>query len=73
MWKFIAFILITLICICIAVIPETAMYFLWQMVNPQTELGKILVLGIFWCGGFVFCIMFALFGFLLWVAGMEQL
>lgn len=69
MIKFILAIVFTMFCIAFAVLPETAMYFLWHLIHPESELARILVLGIFWFGGAGLCILFGFMGFVMWAHG----
>ena len=51
-----------------ALIPETAMWFAWHLIQPESELAKILILGIFWFGGAGLCVLFGFLGFFIWAA-----
>ena len=62
--------LITLFCICLALIPEAAMYFLWQVINPTETLEKIVTIALFWIGGAGLCVVFAFISTLLWISAM---
>lgn len=64
-------ILITLFCIGLALVPEAAMYFLWQAINPTETLEKIATVAIFWIGGVGLCVFFAFISTLLWIAAMS--
>lgn len=61
------------LCLGFSLIPETAMYFLWQLVNPSTQLEKIAVLALFWLGGVGLCLVFAFLGLTVWIAGLNAL
>ena len=51
----------TLVCIILGTLPELAMWALWGLVHPQTEVGRILMIALFiFCGGGIS--IFALFG-----------
>jgi len=63
----------TLICFCLAIIPETAMYFTWSLVNPVEPIAKILLVAVFWLGGAGLCFLFGVVGFALWVSGLDKL
>ena len=64
---------ISLLCLCFALIPETIMYFVYQIIDPTTVLEKILIFGIFWFGGVSVCVLFAVLGLMLWAALVENL
>lgn len=54
--------------LAIAVIPETIMYFIYHSIQPQTELGKIIMFLAFWLGGAGACVGFAVVAFILFLA-----
>jgi len=45
-----------------AIIPEITMFFIYQFVTPATQLGKIVLFGIFWFGGVGLCFLFGALG-----------
>lgn len=58
--------LITLISLAFAMIPETIMYFLWQLIKPGNSLERLITLGIFWFLGAGICVIFLVLGLALW-------
>lgn len=70
--KFLMWLLFTIAAATIAVLPEVAMYFVYGLINPQSELSRVLVLIVFWFGGVSACIGFALFGFLIFMAATQE-
>jgi hypothetical protein len=71
--KTLFFFIVTSVSLFVAGLPEGAMWLLWHFVSPQTELGKIAMVLIFWGGGAVACIVMAIIGFVLWLGGMKAL
>ena len=65
LWVSVTF--LTVFCIGIALIPETAMYFFWQIINPSEALEKILTLALFWVFGASLCIFSAIISVALWL------
>lgn len=43
-------------------IPEAVMYFLYQLIAPQSDLARVLVLLVFWVTGFGVSVAFLLLG-----------
>jgi hypothetical protein len=52
----------------VAVIPEAAMYFLYRMIHPESELARIFTFIAFWFGGIGLCVGFGALGFLIFFA-----
>lgn len=65
--KAIAVTLITLFCLGLAVCPELAMYWSWNLIQPESELTRILLIIAFWFGGAGFCVGFGALCFYLWL------
>jgi hypothetical protein len=51
-----------------AFIPEIAMYFIYNLIAPQSDLTRILLLVAFWFGGIGLCVLFGALGVLLAMA-----
>jgi len=65
--KFILWFVFSLLILFASLIPEMAMYFLWNLVSPETEAGKVGLVAVFAvCGGGL-CILFGWIGLMLWV------
>lgn len=62
------YILVSLLCLCISLLPEIAMYFLWQLVNPQDELMRVALVALFFFAGGGMCILFGFLGFAAWIS-----
>lgn len=62
------YILASILCLCLALLPEIAMYFLWQLVSPQDELMRVLLVGLFFFAGGGMCILFGFLGFAAWIS-----
>lgn len=58
----------SIVCLAISLLPEVAMYFTYWLINPSTELGRVLVLTVFWFGGLSVCVFFGFLGFALWIS-----
>lgn len=71
MAKIIGVLIFTLFCVAFALIPEACMMFAWGLIHPESELAKVLILGIFWFGGAGLCFLFGVLGFGLWAIGIE--
>lgn len=71
MKQLIIFLVITLLCFLFAMIPEMSMYALWNFVHPETDVARVLVLGIFWFGGVGLCVAFGIFGFAIWASAIN--
>ena len=66
MGKLIAFIIITILCVAFALIPEAAMWFGWGLIHPETEAGRILVIALFAVFGGSWCVFFGFLGVAIW-------
>ena len=64
--KYLAALAITILCILIALIPEGAMYLIFRLANPTTELGRILLIGIFLVVGGGLIVWWTILVFVLW-------
>lgn len=73
MIKFLYAIIATVFCIALGLIPEAIMYGVYSLINPTTELVRILVLCAFWFGGAGLCVAFATIAFLLWAHIMKEI
>jgi len=56
-----------IISLVIALIPEMVMYLTYEMIQPTTDIARVLLLGLFWFGGGSLCLLFASFGFLFFI------
>lgn len=65
--------MITVMCLAMALLPELAMYGLYKFINPTTELARILMFAIFWIFGIGLCIGSAILSFIIWVGLMAGL
>lgn len=64
----ILYILASVLCGLIAILPEIAMYFLWNLVQPQDEIVRVALVALFFiCGGGM-CILFGFLGVAAWVS-----
>jgi len=63
----------SLLCLIVAVIPETALYLIFKFINPTTEMGRILTGGLLLWFGIGVSFLFLVIAFMLWVAGMKAL
>lgn len=62
---------VTVVSLIIAVLPEAGLYFLWKLVNPQTDLARVLLgLGFLFGGGGI-CILFGFVACVIWVGGIK--
>ena len=61
------FILGTLFCIIVGLWPEAAMYFVYNLIAPTTEMSRILVLALFWLGGAGVCLAFGVLSVVMWM------
>lgn len=59
-------VVITLICMVIAFWPEVALYFIYGLIHPTTEVTRIITLFAFWFGGSGLCIGFGFIGLSVW-------
>lgn len=68
MIKLIAGLIVTVVCLALALVPELGMYILWNIIGPTEEVSRM-VLGIcfFFFGGGA-CIGFGFLGMALWAA-----
>jgi hypothetical protein len=71
--KWLVGIVMTLICILGALIPEIVMYFTWNLVHPESEVAKIVLIALFWVAGGGMSVFFAFLGFMVWVSFMKAL
>lgn len=63
------FILIsTIVALFVGLLPEMAMYGLWNLISPVTEFGKILTVALFLTFGGGLSVLFGILGFVIWVA-----
>ena len=67
MVKLLLSILAAIPCLALAGIPEATMYFIYGLIAPTTEVGRVLILVAFWFGGAGFCAFAAFFCFILWL------
>lgn len=51
----------------VTLIPETAMYFIYHLIAPQSDLTRGITLAAFWVCGSAVCVGFATLGFCLFV------
>lgn len=66
--KFLFWFIGTLVSIFIAIIPEMAMYFTYQLISPESEGARIVTLIAFWAIGSGMCVFFAFLGFFIFTA-----
>jgi hypothetical protein len=66
--KWIVAIVGSIFILAVSLIPESVMYFVWGLVNPASEVGKIALAIGFWIGGGGLCFLFGFLGLSLWVA-----
>jgi len=67
------FLAITIPCLILGSIPELIMWFTWSSVDPSGFWQKIVLLGLFWFAGGIFCILFAWLAIMLWAAALDEL
>jgi len=72
MGKLIFVILFSLFCLALALVPEFAMYFTWNLIHPETDLARIACVALFWVCGAGLCVLFGFIGFILWCAGISS-
>lgn len=72
-FKFVLGSIWTILCAAFAAIPESAMYFFYHLIDPQTELMKAFIMILFWVTGAGACIAFAVAAFMFWGAGLVVL
>lgn len=65
MIRVLLFLLGSMLCLGIAVLPELAMWMLYGIIHPETEVARLIVLIAFWLGGSGVCIGFAMLAFAL--------
>lgn len=51
-----------------ALIPETIMYFTWHLVQPETTIQRLVMVGLFFFGGGGMCVAFAVMALALWAS-----
>ena len=66
--RWILTILISILAICIAIIPEVGMYIFYHAVGPTSEAGRIAMGGILLWFGVGLSFLFAVLGTVLWFA-----
>lgn len=66
-------ILLTVLCVAIAAIVPTTMYFVWGMIAPASVVEKLATLALFWFGGGGLAIFLGVLSFLIWVSGLKAL
>jgi hypothetical protein len=58
--------LVTVFCIVVGIIPELAMWGIWSLVHPSTEVGRIVMVALFLFGGTSLSILFGIVAFVMW-------
>lgn len=66
--KFLFWITGTLLALVVGLCPEAAMYFTYNLIAPQSDLARCLVLAIFWLGGAGLCVATAIFGLMIFAS-----
>ncbi len=64
--------LCTLPWITLGLIPEFTMWGVWNLISPETEVGRIIMIAIFLFGGGAWCVFFAFLAFAGFVATIEK-
>jgi hypothetical protein len=72
MGKLIFVILFSVFCLALALVPEFAMYFTWNLIHPESDLARLLVVALFWVCGAGLCVFFGFLSFMIWVAGISS-
>ena len=62
--KFLIWILGLVVIWAFAMIPEAVMYGLYHLVQPESDVTRVLTLCAFWIGGGGFCVILAIVGFI---------
>ena len=63
----------SILCLILGLIPEITMLLVYDSINPDTVLLKILLVGIFMCTGLGLCVLFAVGAFVLWATIIEAI
>lgn len=71
--KPLAFLIVTLLCLLFAILPEIAMYATWHLISPSTEITRILLMILFWATGGGLCLVFGFLAFAGWVAILNEI
>lgn len=71
--KFIVWGIFSLLCGILMLIPEMGMYFIWHLLNPQTDLYRLGLIAIFVFGGGGLSFLFAILGIGLWGSGTQAI
>jgi len=64
-------VLSTLACLILALLPEGVMYAIYHVIQPQTDLTRVLLLVAFWFGGAAFCLGFGALALFIWLLAIQ--
>jgi hypothetical protein len=70
--KLLGVVVVTFLCAILALWPEFAMYIAWHLINPESELTRILLVCAFWFGGASLCVGFGALGLYMWIHGINE-
>lgn len=67
------FLIVSIISLVVAFLPEIVMYFLYNLIDPSTFLERMVVIGLFLLTGGPISVFFAFLGLRLWVSFIEAM
>lgn len=71
--KFFIWLIFSLLCVVFALLPEITMYFIWHLINPSTDVMRVVVIAIFIFGGGSACVLFTFISLAIWGKGTEAI
>lgn len=60
--------LFTAFCLILGFLPEIVMYFTWHLIQPDSTIAKILLMGLFWVAGAGLCVFFGFIAISIWLS-----